>query len=107
MSAPQDQKEIFLKRIVGQLENPEALAKTNSTHSIVLLVISIITLLVPLMYFGFSEKKEYLMVLLTWLSGISIGTAIMTRLSLGQWGIIKEYLDIGRIKSDLKDRNKT
>jgi len=63
--------------------------------------------LAPLIFFGFTEKKEYLMMSLVWLSGVSIGTLIILRSSTNQWKILRNYIDKDKIRADLENRDKT
>jgi len=107
MNTQEDAKILLLKRILSQMEEPDASTKNSNTQSFVFLAIALITILAPLIFFGFTEKKEYLMMSLVWLSGVSIGTLIILRSSTNQWKILRNYIDKDKIRADLENRDKT
>lgn len=107
MKAEEDPKIRILKRILIQIEDSDNLVKNSNIQTVVFLVIALITILAPLMFFGFTEKKEYLMMLLVWLSGVSIGTVVIMRSSMSQWNVLKNYIDKDRMKADLENRANT
>ena len=107
MDTQEDPKDQILKRILSQVEDPDALTKNSNIQSFVILVIALITILAPLMFFGFTEKKEYLMMLLVWLSGVSIGAVVTLRSSISQWEILKNYIDKDKMRADLENRDNT
>ena|SRR5690554_3717740 len=107
MDTQKDPKDQILKRILSQVEDPDALTKNSNIQSFVFLVIALITILALLMFFGFTEEKEYLMMLLVWLSGVSIGTVVILRSSMSQWEILRGYIDKDKMRADLENRDNT
>jgi len=107
MNTPDEAKIQLLKRILSQIEDPDTLIKSSNIQSIVFIVLALITILIPLMFFGFTEKNEYLMMLLVWLSGVSIGTLVIMRSSMNQWKFISSYIDKDKIRADLENKDNT
>lgn len=107
MDTQKDPKDQILKRILSQVEDPDASTKNSNIQSFLFLVIALITILAPLMFFGFTEEKEYLMMLLVWLSGVSIGTVVILRSSMSQWEILRGYIDKDKMRADLENRDNT
>lgn len=105
MNAQEDSKIQILKKILNHLEDPITLTKNNNSQSAAFLVIALITIGVPLMFFGFTEKKEYLMLLLVWISGVSVGTLVILRSSINQWETLKNYIDKDKVRADLESND--
>jgi hypothetical protein len=47
------------------------------------------------------------MLLLVWLSGVSIGTVVILRSSMSQWKVISNYIDTDKMRADLANRDNT
>ena len=105
MNTKEDYKIQILKKILNHLEDPFTLTKNSKTQSVAFLAIALITLSVPLMFFGFTEKKEYLMLLLVWISGVSTGTLVILRSGMSQWDTLKNYIDQDKMRADLESMN--
>lgn len=102
MNTQEDSKIQILNKILNHLEDPFTLTKNSKTQSFAFLAIALITISVPLMFFGSTEKKEYLMLLLVWISGISAGTLVILRSGMSQRNVLKKYIGKDKMRADLE-----
>jgi hypothetical protein len=58
MDTQEDPKDQILKRILRQIEDPDTLTKNSNIQSVVFLVLALITIFAPLIFFGFTEKRN-------------------------------------------------